>query len=939
MWGMSGNYRWEGMLTMKLSYHAAFRPLRYLVLVCTVLLFGLNPVFAQSTTEDISASLKQAGVLKIPSFLNPSSGNITINFPKFMGGGKLKFAGTVDADELTNKRFVFSTTDDGKIQWKKAFGVPFIDLTDLSLSLTIAKGEYAIALDGKIGGVFGKALPIVIEIAASDTEITDFVFSLPETTLAMSKVPGMKKIPGVNTFKLKNPTVSLNAIGGEVVFLGQQVDAVAFNTGDQGKWSLALRLDKPLKLGKLIGINKGLLNKIALPRATVFVATEALESDVSDLPLALQQFLEEGDYDSDTISLIQGVTIETAFNPKLMPKDLKAAMKAIGITEKIGLKGEIGGMFGGPKEVKISVELPTTGGNAFSFLKKAPDATTSFFIDMSSAHSGVGIETVVQAKGGKNPMVFLMDFEFRTDETGFSLLAAGAMEGEWKNAAGIKGFTVIDPFMSVSIDTTGAFDVLMDGTYKFGKREVRLTADIVIQPAAAFIPEAFAFAGYIDKLPITDVFALAAKLVKLKSGGLSKINLEFRDVEFAFMSPGSQLPPDLQEKFQLEGSGMALNGALWAHGKELGAVKGFISTKGIMLAGDIEPFDLGPLKLKDASLLLSAGPAVDQALQISGAISLFKGFEESYVLSFLPDGFLFETETKFGGAFDATMIAMAGNTSYGKTNDFTFEAEISASYQEAFKAALNESLKGLKKASAEMKKARTDVDNAQKKVKGLNDKIAAAKVKAEAHLKDAVRSIKATEAKVKGLGNKITEIKKKIHDKKKALKKAAKKLNAKKAAAKAKDIVKLEAELIGLTTAKKTASWALAAAKKAVKGTPTTSPQVVKLQAQLKVEQAALKVADVALKGLLAAGKGLEKAIKAAASQSFTINKLGASGSLLGIVTLGVKGQRPLLIVDVTIAGKNYKFKQKITPGVKDFKKLSKGIADLVAKQLVKSFQ
>ena len=180
-----------------------------------------------------------------------------------MGGGKLKFAGTVDADELTNKRFVFSTSDDGKIQWKKAFGVPFIDLTDLGLSLTIAKGEYAIALDGKIGGVFGKALPVIIEIAASDKEITDFVFSLPETTLAMSKVPGMKKIPGVKTFKLKKPTVSLNAIGGEVVFLGQQVDAVAFNTGDQGKWSMALRLDKPLKFGKLIGLNKGLLTLVS----------------------------------------------------------------------------------------------------------------------------------------------------------------------------------------------------------------------------------------------------------------------------------------------------------------------------------------------------------------------------------------------------------------------------------------------------------------------------------------------------------------------------------------------------------------------------------------------------------------------------------------------------------------------------------------------------
>ena len=41
-----------------------------------------------------------------------------------------------------------------------------------------------------------------------------------------------------------------------------------------------------------------------------------------------------------------------------------------------------------------------------------------------------------------------------------------------KNAAGIKGFTLANPAISVGINSTGAFDLLIDGTVKIGKLNV-----------------------------------------------------------------------------------------------------------------------------------------------------------------------------------------------------------------------------------------------------------------------------------------------------------------------------------------------------------------------------------------------------------------------------------------------------------------------------------
>ena len=668
----------------------------------------------EGSTTDIKGAAKEVGWAVLPTFLDAATSNITIKFPKAMGGGKLSFGGVVDAEELRKKRFVFQTLENKKITWKKAFGLPWVDLDQVAMALTIANNEFSIDLDGQVAGAFGKKTRAIISVAVENKQLTGFTISVPNASLALSKVPGLKDLPGAKDFAVGSPTVSLDSIGGKVKFKGQTVDAVAFHNGNTSSWNMGLRLEDGIKLGSIVGIKKGVVAKMGLPKSTLYVSTKGLDAKVGDLPLALQQFVGNG---VEQLTLTDGVTLDTQFAPKNMPKELAAPLKTIGLEDTIVVSGALGGVFGGDKSVDLNVAWPSSGGHGFPFLKAMPKAQSSFFIRYQDLATEVGIATAVQLHGGKNPMYFDVEIEAQERETGVEARVHGKMRGDWKNAAGIKGLTLKNPFLSVGINETGAFDLLMDGTIDIGKRELRASADMVLQPAASFLPEAVAFYGSLDKLPITDLMAGATKLVKIKTGSLNKLNVAFEKNDIAFMSPGAQLPPDVQAKFELEGAGMAMNSSLWVGKKELGSVKGYVSEQGLKFNGTLDPFKIGPLDLKDATLDFKATTSNLPSFIMAGEFALFKGFDEAYTLELAPDKFLYKTETKFGGAFDCSLTAESDGLSFSPGNDFAFEAVLAANYTKVFKTVLKGAIKGLEKGEKDIKKAKDDVESAEKKVK------------------------------------------------------------------------------------------------------------------------------------------------------------------------------------------------------------------------------
>ena len=644
---------------------------------------------AQAQTKTtIQEGLKEAGWATVPTFLDAATENITIKFPKALGGGTLKFGGTIDADALRQKKFIFTTSDDKLLKWDNAFGMSFLDLTDGAMTLTASKGTFEIELDGKLGGAFkvrGKPREVVIQLAVEDKKLQNFALSLPNSSLGLHAIPDLKYIPGATRMTITSPTdISKGAIGGKIKFRGDTLDAVAFYDSGKKSWNVGLNLEKPITLGKLVGHDKGLLKDVVLPQMRLLSSTKGLTSAYADLPLAMQQFFEEdGKLPEDDLELASGINVISQFDPGLQPKLVKNALAKIGIVEPVEIDGTVEGVFGGDPGVKLDVQIEIPSKHGFPFLKAKAGAETELFIELSKEEQGVGFRTSVDLKSKKETLIFDVDFELVDREGAVEVQVAGDMRGDWKDAAGIHGLTLKNPFLSVGINETAGFDLLMDGTIDIGKEEVRASADLVVLPEAGFVPEAFAFAGTLNVLPMSEMIAEALKHTKIKTGGLSKLDAEFKNIAFAFMTPGAHLPADLEEKLSIEGAGMAIAGALWAKGKELGSVKGHVSTEGISFDGKLDPIHFGPLTLKGAELEIEGGPKTAPLFLMKGDFTLFKGFEEKFVMELSPKLVKLSTDTKFGGAFDAELTIESDG--FKKGSDLDFEAHLDLKYHDIFK--------------------------------------------------------------------------------------------------------------------------------------------------------------------------------------------------------------------------------------------------------------
>ena len=555
---------------------------------------AIVPAAAQAT--DAKAALKEAGVAVLPEFLDAATNSITIKFPKALGGGQLKFGGTIDADALKEKKFVFATSDAHKLTWNNAFGMSFLDLKGVALSLSVEKGAFALSLHGTLGGTF-KNKEIVIELAVEDKKLTDFTLSLPDTKLSLHALPELKSIPGATKFAIEAPTISMNAIGGKVDFLGETVDAVVFYDSGKKDWNIGLRFEKALTLADLTGHKSGFLQHVGLPKMRLIASTKGLKCAYDDLPLAVQNFFTAvGDLPAGDLELEQGVNVIAVFDPAVAPADVKKALGKIGLgSATLEIDGVVEGMFGGNPAVELTVDIDAPKGHGFKFLK-LKDVKAEFFMKLSEAESALGFRTAIEMGHGSSKLEFDVDFELVEQKGSVEVQVAGAMKGDWHNAAGIKGLTLENPFMSVGINETGSFDMLIDGTILIGSEKIRAAADLVLSPEAAGLPTAFAFAGEINKIDFNVLAKHAKKHASQKGGGFKKISAEFKDVAFAYMTPGAKLPADLEEELHIEGAGMALKATLLINNKELGSANGYFSTDGLsqrqdrpLQAGAAEP--------------------------------------------------------------------------------------------------------------------------------------------------------------------------------------------------------------------------------------------------------------------------------------------------------------------------------------------------------------
>ena len=781
-------------------------------------------------------------------------------------------------------------------------------------------------------------------------KVEDFEAAFVNTKLPLGDLPGLRDIPGAKTFTLENPVASRGALGGKLNFRGESVDAVVFDD-PAGGWHLGLKSEESLTVGELIGSSKGLPAKILLPKAQFILSTKAVNAPFESMPLAMRQFFaKDGAEPAGDLKLAAGINVQAQFDPTRLDESVRKPLAFIGITDSLEIGGTAQGLFGGPPAVSLSVALSASGNHGFKFLKKSASATESFFIRIAKEDLEIGFDSSVELPGGKDQGPLTFDVSFEIEELGESIVAAvrGSMRGDWRNAAGIKGFTLENPFLSVGVNETGAFDVSFDGTAVVGSENIRVAADIVVLPEAAFVPEALALAGTINRISFDELsrhgnqFSSARHGKGLSNGGFKGAQAEFRDVAFAFMTAGAHLPPDLEQSLKIEGAGLAIRGALLVNGKELGRIAGYASDEGLKFDGKLDPFALGPLSLKDAELDVAASLSKPPSFLMSGDLSLFRGFEDQYRIAFLPTRFEFYSDTKFGGLMELSIDAKTTHgLSFSPQNDFEFDATLSADYHKAFVEVMQAAVQTFKKGDSDIRNAEAKVNDAKRRVDGLKRQIADSQAADRRNYENARSNIGAAQRKVDGLKRNIDDTNSQISHWKSVSRHSKWPPSRWPEGAKADaKITELGTELTGLYAAYGTAKTALDAANAAARGAiEGISPKTRSLQAELATAQAALDAANGVLEAARGVDDGLAAASKAleSAGDVFRIEALEVSGSLRGITSGGREGDAPVLKARVKIAGANHVYVVSVAEGEKEFKNLVKHVADQAAQDLVKA--
>lgn len=861
---------------------------------------------------DVKSGLKEAGVSALPVFLDAATNSITIKMPKEMGGKKLTFGGTIDADALAEKTFVFTTDPNKPIKWQDAFGMSFLDLDAVLLDLTIKSGEFSVTLNGKLGGAFkqkGSPVDVSIDLTIEDKKISNFAFSLPDTKLALKSISELKHIEGVNKLTVENPSISLNSLSGDISFLDEVVHGELSYDESEKDWQIGLDFENPITLGALTGHKHSFLKAIALP-STSLVLTKSK------------------------------VDISAKFDPSTTSKQVKSALSQLGLAkDTLQIDGSIENMFGDDPALDMTVSIDAPNSHGFAPLK-IKDAQVEFFLSLSKEAAGLGFRTAIFLSHGKDKLEFDVDFGLKESESNIEVQVAGGMKGDWHNAAGIKGLTLENPFLSVGINETGSLDTLIDGTVIVGTEKVRAAVDIVLSPEAAGLPTAFAIAGEINKLNFNDLTSFANKHAKQKKT-FPHMDVEFKEVAFAFMTPGATLPSDIEGELNIEGSGLALKGSLYVKNKSIASANGYASTEGLSIQGDISPFKVGPLELKDADLTIQAGPSIEPKFAFDGDMSVFKDVEEKYSIDIEPHNFTLASDLTFGKAFEAAIKVHSEGLDFHSGDDLSFEGELSADYSKAFHKAITEAVKGLKSANKSLTAAQKDLTTKQHQVDKLNGELAKAKKDAKAALDHASKKIEDAKDKVDKLKSTIASNKKKASDLDKAAKNDAKKLRLAKSAKEGSEEAALKTAIASEEASLKTANWALEQAKKTVKVVPVDSaPKVVSITAELATATAALQSAKTFLQGLKDVDNGVAKALKSIDNPSvLAVNKIAVSGSLKGITTAGKEGDETILSIDLTVHGKHHVYHVSVTNFEKEFATITSSIAKKVAKDIVDVFK
>jgi len=596
-----------------------------------------------------------------------------------------------------------------------------------------------------------------------------------------------------------------------------------------------------------------------------------------------------------------GVNLSGVFDPAVLSKEMQEFAGMLGITDKVPLKGSIGGFFKGNISLELTGRLPDfPANNVFKFLKPAEGSDILFFLKYSLTDKAFGFRTDVilpdDSPGGK-PKIMTTDFAVGASLLGTRVYAAGDIKGEWENAIGIKGFTLRDPGMGIGITSSGAFDISLKGTAAVGKEYIAVAGNIV---SSVYSPQALALAGEISTLPLSEIanitngFSIASKGKKIKEDKKSNFEICLKEVGVLFMSPGSKLPKKMLDRFKISdaGMGMAYKGKLYINKNMMGIATGSATPEGYSIYAEVNKFEIGAMKVNKGIYRSEASITAFPSTYINFDYDLFGGgAKQKYVMYFGENGYKLVSYNKIKGFFNLKFSAQTlKGFEMSPANDFLFELELGKDTFQGLNKAMGGAIEGMQKDQKNLKKSQKDLNSAEKAVKSQESLVKSARKKVTKERDKNIKKVKDAEKKVKSLKNEIKKQKNNIKKYKKKRKKCKWYEVGKKAKYTGK-IIAAKGKKAACEVAKAVAETTLKAVRKLITLTPVDlDPRVAGPLAALETAKAGLKAAQAAVQGVLEMNKAVLSAAEAVkqGSKDVQIEKVSVGGTVKGLA--GIKG-------------------------------------------------
>lgn len=692
-------------------------------------------------------------------------GNLAIT----AGGDTLSFDTSIRLEkDATGETLSLSGTYPS--QWTRPLGIHWLNVSNVTLSGSIGQTN-AIAVSGKtsIGNVHN--LTIGLDLTEKPGQTTEIELDLMGADIPLSDIPGLSMIPNVKRFKLRDLSISNEAIGGTLktdLALLKDARAVVFSSA--GKWNLAVMLEN-LSLPQLLplpGFAKPLLGKAKLEKLAFVLSEGGINSRVADLPHAAStEMTAIFGNPQGLLRIGSGVNLLSSLDPaKLSP----AIAKMIPGGGKLALQGGINGIFGGAPSLNIAADIPPiTMPPELKFVVMPENVQTAFFINLSEASvaMGVMIDAEIGARISGQTVTFDTDIAFELDTSGgVSVDLQGKTLSPWSNALGIQGFTMdTGTRIELKVSVTSEVTLTIVGKSHIGKKEVDLTGSASVLVAEGVIDKG-AFEGKVSELGIDDLMALTNGVVAA-TGGAQMQNtmpvLKMANVDVAFASPGVSIP-----EMNLDGGGIRIAGDLWVllKNQPLGRAFAQISPNGMIINGKMADFAVGPVAFKNNMLDSKAilMPPTPPYFKIHGGVDLF-GKKQDAGLSLAVTEMEMEADLDLGKLMQFDFRASAGTpqgglspqqlAKYDMRLNTHLKSDIPGWLRTDGKKPVEAVIGGIKQDLDQFVK---DVNTAQKAVDSLNAQIAKAKDGARRNAKSTESNLAAAQKKVDSLQSQIEKL-------------------------------------------------------------------------------------------------------------------------------------------------------------------------------------